>query len=104
MCWSSPFAEIELVKSGQNQPLPHRREIRRTHVHLVHPILFVHPFYELRGLFSILWKGRVGMERIPILFILVPDGRSQQVDEGVGTSRIIAGYPVADAIEIVLGL
>src|SRR5580658_7083993 len=91
------------VKSGQNPALPHRREIRGTHVHLVHPITLVHPLYELGGLFPILWKGRVGMERVPILLRFVPAGMSHEVDEGVGPSRIIVGYPVADDMEIVLG-
>src|SRR5882762_9684250 len=80
-------------------PLLHRRIVRRTHVHFVHPIPFVYLCYERSGLFPILWKRRVGMKRVPILFRFFLAGMSHDVDEGVGPGRIIVGYPVADDTE-----
>lgn len=60
--------DIVRIESCRIWALLHRRIIRRTHIHFIHPILFADFFYELDGLVPILWKGRVGMERGPILF------------------------------------
>src|SRR5580700_6275264 len=84
--------------------LLYRREICWAHIHLVHLVLFACFFYERCGLFPILWKGWVGMKRVPILFRFFPAGVRHDVDESVGPGWIVIRYPVADNIEIVLGL
>ena len=82
----------------------HRRKIRRTHVHFVHPVHVIHFFNERGGLFPILWKGRVGMKRGRIFLAFLSAGMSHEVDECVHPSRIIVGYPVTQDIDSMLGL
>src|ERR1700722_770508 len=79
--------------AAPRRALLHQREIGRTHVHFVHLVPFLYPFYERGGLFPVLWKSRVGMQRVPILFRFFLAGMSHEVDECVGPSRIIVGHP-----------
>src|SRR5882724_931495 len=82
--------------------LPHRREIRWTHVHLVHSKHFARLVYEgLRG-FDVRSEHRVDVKRVPVLFRFFPAGMSHDVDERVFPSGIFVWYPVADDVNAVV--
>jgi hypothetical protein len=55
------------------------------------------------GLFPILGKGWVGMQRVPIPFRFFLARMRHKVDECVRPGGIIVGYLVADNFQVVLG-
>src|SRR5438309_7055665 len=104
MRWSSPLNPKTSDQSCSIGTLLHCRVVGRTHVDLIHSIVFVHFVYDRDSPIPVLWKSRVGVERRPILFRFFSAGMSHKVDERVRPGRIILGHPVTENIEIVLVL